>query len=108
MLQSDSRGRQTARPSKLRVHYDGSGNINPTGDEQSNFEDVQLISEKTLPVIKVLAQHGDTLAQYLIGEACARGWGTKAVQRSLVKVIENIDLRPPKAAARRSCGIVSV
>jgi len=32
----------------------------------------------------------------------------KAVQRSLLKVIENIDLRPPKAAARRSCGIVSV
>jgi exodeoxyribonuclease V alpha subunit len=32
----------------------------------------------------------------------------RAVQRSLLKVIENIDLRPPKAAARRSCGIVSV
>jgi hypothetical protein len=33
---------------------------------------------------------------------------TRAVQRSLLKVIEKIVLRPPKAAARRSCGIVSV
>ena len=32
----------------------------------------------------------------------------RAVQRSLLNVIANIDLRPPKAAARRSCGIVSV
>lgn len=32
----------------------------------------------------------------------------RAVQRSLLNVIESIDLRPPKAAARRSCGIVSV
>ena len=32
----------------------------------------------------------------------------RAVQRSLLKVIENIDFRPPKAAARRSCGSVSV
>jgi len=36
-----------------------------------------------------------------------RGRG-RAVQRSLLKVIENIDFRPPKAAARRSCGSVSV
>jgi uncharacterized membrane protein len=33
---------------------------------------------------------------------------SRAVQRSLLKVIESIDFRPPKAAARRSCGIVSV
>jgi len=32
----------------------------------------------------------------------------KAVQRSLLNVIDRTDLRPPKAAARRSCGIVSV
>ena len=32
----------------------------------------------------------------------------RAVQRSLLKVIESTDFRPPKAAARRSCGIVSV
>jgi len=32
----------------------------------------------------------------------------RAVQRSLQNVIEKIDLRPPKAAARRSCGIVLV
>jgi hypothetical protein len=31
----------------------------------------------------------------------------KAVQRSLLKVIASIDLSPPKAAARRSCGVVS-
>src|SRR5208337_5015138 len=36
-------------------------------------------------------------------------WGAgRAVQRSLLKVIESTDFRPPKAAARRSCGIVSV
>ncbi len=34
--------------------------------------------------------------------------GGRAVQRSLLKVIVQIDLTPPKAAARRSCGIVSV
>jgi hypothetical protein len=38
----------------------------------------------------------------------AVGVKARAVQRSLLKVIENIDLRPPKAAARRFCGIVSV
>ena len=32
----------------------------------------------------------------------------RAVQRSLLKVIEKMDFRPPKAAAKRSCGIVSV
>ena len=32
----------------------------------------------------------------------------RAVQRSLLKVIEKMDFRPPKAAARRSCWIVSV
>jgi len=32
----------------------------------------------------------------------------RAVQRSLLNVIDKIDLRPPKAAARRSWGIVSV
>jgi hypothetical protein len=32
----------------------------------------------------------------------------RAVQRSLLNVIASIDLKPPKAAARRSCGVVSV
>jgi RNA-directed DNA polymerase len=38
----------------------------------------------------------------------AKALKARAVQRSLLKVIEKIVLRPPKAAARRSCGIVSV
>ena len=36
------------------------------------------------------------------------GVKSRAVQRSLLNVIASIDLRPPKAAARRSCGVVSV
>ena len=34
------------------------------------------------------------------------GAWTRAVQRSLLNVIASIDLSPPKAAARRSCGVV--
>jgi hypothetical protein len=45
------------------------------------------------------------LAVFFLGEV---GAGDRAVQRSLPKVIEKIVLGPPKAAARRSCGIVSV
>src|SRR5208337_3183677 len=56
-----------------------------------------------------LTRHEERFAQVLQdGGRTPMGSPTRAVQRSLLKVIESTDFRPPKAAARRSCGIVSV
>ena len=62
-----------------------------------------------IPIFELLDERGFEV--FLVNACDAKhvpGRKTRAVQRSLLNVIESIDLRPPKAAARRSCGIVLV
>jgi hypothetical protein len=62
------------------------GVVGPAGQEA-------LTVQRSLP-------HGHVAA--VLGLARAIGLDRRAVQRSLLKVIANIDLRPPRAAAKRS------
>ena len=74
----------------------------------SRREDRCLTPVSSMRGAQVLKAGEKLITAGLVREMKAKGSIPRAVQRSLLNVIESIDLRPPKAAARRSCGIVSV